>query len=171
VSRVRTLSGSLFDVVNPRAEAIRIDDIAASLAKLCRFNGHCRPFYSVADHSIRVSEACEERDALWGLLHDASEAYLGDMVSPIKQLGELAQYRELHFRVQSAVLARFGLGWPQPASVGHTDLEAAATEMRDLTGGDRSHLPEPWPDTIHPRGIAEAEVAFLDRFAKLTGGL
>jgi len=172
MSRVQTAGGILFDVIRPRAEDVRIDDIAAALAKQCRFNGHCRSFYSVADHSVRVSEACDPDDALWGLLHDASEAYLGDMVAPIKKLAELADYRELHFRVQSAVLARFGLGWPQPPSVGRADLEAVATEKRDLMvpcdGWER--LPEPWSEVIRPRGIVEAEVVFLERFRLLTGG-
>jgi 5'-deoxynucleotidase YfbR-like HD superfamily hydrolase len=71
----------------------------------------------VAEHSVHVSELCLPEHALWGLLHDASEAYLIDLPRPLKQLSEFAAYREAERRLQRAVAARFGLPPDQPARV------------------------------------------------------
>src|ERR1019366_9954250 len=82
---IRTYSGVRFKPLDPDP-AVGISDIAHALANQCRFGGHSSAFYSVAQHSVRVSEICAAEDALWGLLHDASEAYLVDVPAPLKQL-------------------------------------------------------------------------------------
>src|ERR1019366_6268112 len=82
-SAIRTYTGILFDFEEPEASPIRIEDIAHALSLLCRFAGHCKEFYSVAEHSVRVSYACPEEHALWGLMHDASEAYCVDVPRPL----------------------------------------------------------------------------------------
>src|SRR4051812_30250690 len=79
---MQTFTGRQFWPVDPRADEIAIEDIARALAMTCRFGGHVRFHYSVAQHSFLVSLVCSPEHALWGLLHDASEAYLGDVVWP-----------------------------------------------------------------------------------------
>src|ERR1039457_118422 len=85
---IGTFSGLRFWPLDPNPEKILIDDIAHALAHQCRFGGHASRFYSVAEHSVHVSRLCPPEDALWGLLHDASEAYLVDLPRPLKQLPE-----------------------------------------------------------------------------------
>lgn len=83
---INTFSGIEFDLLNPNPNDIDIEDIAHELSMLCRFNGHCKEFYSVAEHSVYVSYEIDEEFALIGLLHDAAEAYLGDVPTPLKKL-------------------------------------------------------------------------------------
>lgn len=106
---IELASGGFFDVIEPDAAAIDIYDIAHSLGMQTRFTGHCRVFYSVAQHSVLVSHAIDERYALYGLLHDASEAYLGDLSRPAKISSELSQYKAVENRIQAAVWRAFGL--------------------------------------------------------------
>src|ERR1039458_2829532 len=120
---IRTYSGLIFWPLNPDPALIRIEDIAHSLAHQCRFGGHSRVFYSVAQHSVRVSEICATEDALWGLLHDASEAYLVDVPAPLKQLPAVAANRRAEQRLQAIIFERFGLPARQPKSVTAADLQ------------------------------------------------
>ena len=90
-----TYTGRQFFPLTPRQEDIDIEDIAHSLSRLCRFNGHCKSFYSVAEHSYRISYIVPPEFALWGLLHDAGEAYLSDLPRPIKhQIPEFIEIEE-----------------------------------------------------------------------------
>lgn len=182
-------SGRRFYPFDPRPEEIHIEDIAHALSHLCRFGGHCRTFYSVAEHSVRVSKACAPEDALWGLLHDASEAYLCDLPRPIKRNTGLRAYREVEEVVQDVILTRFGLLeeapsgfllWPRftfPESVHHADEILLATEARDLMGNaclERwSSLDgvKPLPTVILPWAPAVAKQEFLTRFRALTEAL
>ena len=78
-SWLQTYTGIQFWPLDPRPEEIDIQDIAHALSLLCRFNGHCQRFYSVAEHSVHVSTILAPEFGLWGLLHDAAEAYLSDI--------------------------------------------------------------------------------------------
>ncbi|MFC7134089.1 MULTISPECIES: HD domain-containing protein [Salinibaculum] len=101
VGVVETYTGRQFDVFDPVAEAVDLDDIAAGLAHTCRFGGHCQHFYSVAHHSLHVSRELPEdepRLQLLGLFHDAAEAYVGDVPRPLK-----ARY-DVFERVEAEVL-------------------------------------------------------------------
>jgi hypothetical protein len=169
MSWIQTFTGRKFYSVEPRAEDIDVRDIAHSLANLCRFNGHCLRYYSVAEHSVRVSRVLPSRLSLWGLLHDAGEAYLTDLPRPVKQF--LPQFTELEDRVLFRVAERFGLSWPMPAEVKHADNVLLATEARDLMAPP----PEPWNlgveplvERIEPMLPPEAERWFLDEFERLT---
>ena len=106
---MQTVSGKRFDLVHPDPDTIDIRDIAYALSKKCRFNGHPKVFLSVAEHSIWVSRlfSNDDRLALAGLLHDANEAYLPDVPSPVKNL--LPDYHILEDRVQEAIERKFGL--------------------------------------------------------------
>jgi uncharacterized protein len=170
---IRTFSGLRFWPLDPQAEHIRIEDIAHALAHQCRFSGHTRSFYSIAQHSLLVSELCRPEDALWGLLHDASEAYLGDAARPLKELAEFAAYRDAEQRLQSCIMERFGLRPEQPASITEADDLMLAIEYRDLMTRpvDDQYIASPPADlrisiqeTWSP---VTAELNFLARFNQL----
>jgi 5'-deoxynucleotidase YfbR-like HD superfamily hydrolase len=83
---IQTFSGVRFFPFAPKGDDINIDDIAHSLSFLCRFTGHTRTFYSVAQHSLIVSAIVRnERARPWALMHDGAEAYIGDISSPMKK--------------------------------------------------------------------------------------
>lgn len=133
-----TAGGTQFDLLNPTASAVHPRDIAASLARICRFNGHCRDHYSVAEHSLRVAELVAPEHKLVALLHDATEAYVGDMVSPLKQM--LPAYQQIEQRIWHIICERFGISPTLPAEVHQADLTMLATERRDLMPAH----PEEW---------------------------
>jgi hypothetical protein len=125
-----TLSGRRQWVRAPNVEDIVLEDIAEPLAKLCRFNGQCRGFYSVAQHAVLVSHLVPPHLAFDGLNHDDTEGYLGDVIRPVK--AELRRYKKLERIWEPAVAQRFGLQYPMPAEVKKADLLALAWERRDL---------------------------------------
>lgn len=88
-------SGNRFDLLDPEASEFDIFDIAHGLANVCRYAGQCRSFYSVAEHSILVSEIVPSF-AFEALMHDAAEAFIGDITRPLKAL--LPEYRESNKR-------------------------------------------------------------------------
>lgn len=104
---IETVSGKHFHFLNPSDDEIDIEDIAYALANNCRFNGHCDRFYSVAEHSVFVSSLLPKELQLAGLLHDAAEAYLTDIPSPIKQF--MPEYKTLEHTVETAIARKFGL--------------------------------------------------------------
>lgn len=122
MSAIRVRSGPLFDLVNPDPALVRIEDIAHALAHICRFTGHTNCFYSVAQHSVLVSELVPKGFELWGLLHDAAEAYIGDVSSPLKSL--LPDYKQIEQRMEEAVWGKFGLRGPLPKQVKDADNAA-----------------------------------------------
>jgi hypothetical protein len=104
---IRLQSGATLDFRNPRSSDFTIDDIAHGLSNICRYAGQCNYFYSVAEHSLFVSEMAAPTLKLVALMHDAAEAFVGDVSAPLKQL--LPEYRRIEATVQGAILARFGL--------------------------------------------------------------
>jgi hypothetical protein len=169
-SWITTFSGKTFNVLEPRAEDVCIEDIAHALSMQCRFTGHVRHFYSVAQHSILVSMLCPQEYALWGLLHDASEAYIGDMSAPLKHTPEMARYRTTEKRIMAAVVSRFGLEPKEPLAVKDTDRRLLLAEARDMgldvTGWYSEH--KPFDQHIRPMSPEMAEFEFLYRFKELT---
>lgn len=148
MSWIATFSGNRFWPLHPTAADIRIEDIAHALSNICRFTGHCREFYSVAEHSVHVSRVCDPKDALWGLLHDASEAYICDVARPIKPM--LTNYRSIEHEIMLCVCERFGLDPIQPDSVTIADDRLLATEARDLLAGGGAGWT--WPAEYGPNG-------------------
>jgi hypothetical protein len=168
---ITTFSGIRFWPLLPNPDDIRIEDIAHALSNQCRFAGHAREFYSVAEHSVRVSQLCPPEHALWGLLHDASEAYLVDLPRPLKLLPEFAAYREAERRLQRAVAVRFGLPPDQPASVTEADdtmLWIEAHSLLDSAAVEVIRNTRPPFEITDPLLPGEAERLFLSRFKELS---
>ena len=173
---IQTYTGRKAHPFNLAPDEIDIEDIARSLSRIVRFNGHTAgPWgYSVAQHSVLVSLAVPAADALWGLLHDAHEAYMGDVTSPLKsalrvQQGSLRHFADVERAASEAVAKSFGLPWPPPASVRHADDVLLATEARDLCPGNWiDGLPAPLERTIRAWTPMGAEKQFLARFAELS---
>lgn len=165
---IQTFTGKKFDPVEANADLIDIRDIAHSLSLQCRFNGHCRTFYSVAEHCVRVSKILTGSNALWGLLHDAAEAYVSDLPRPVKS--RLPQFVEIEDQLLKTIIAHFHLSWPMPAEVCAADDQLLATEARDLMNDQLAPWTSqvPLSEKIIPVAPAEAEQMFLERFASLT---
>jgi hypothetical protein len=136
----------------------------------CRFSGHVKKFYSVAQHSVLVSYICNQEDALWGLMHDASEAYLVDVPSPLKRDPTFKAYLQIEKNMQAAICKRFNLSEQEPASVKVADKILLSTEARDLMSPlhkDWVQPTTPLPFKIDPLGPQDAKNLFMQRFFEL----
>lgn len=182
MARIQTYQQKLFDFSNINPKAVCEIDIAQSLSHLCRFNGHTEKFYSVAEHSVLVSLALEHKYpddtelAFYGLMHDAQEAYVGDVATPLKSM--LPDFRHLEQQVwDHAIAPRFNLPCTLPWQVKAADRRMLSTEVVQLLeqnpfGSDwqLSHEPYSIGEGIEVKAL-EPKVArnlFLARFNVLT---
>lgn len=162
-------SGAWFDFCAPASSDFTIDDIAHGLANICRYSGQCSSFYSVAEHSILVSETATGFE-FEALMHDAAEAFLGDITRPLKQM--LPEYKRIEADVERAILDRFGVNWPIPLEVKQADLRVLAAEQKQIMpeGTDswvRGQKVEPAPILVRHLLPDEAKHLFLERFEML----
>ncbi|WP_210183208.1 hypothetical protein [Rhizobium leucaenae] len=131
---MQTFTGGKYWPCDPRPEEVFIEDIAHSLSLQCRYAGHCREFYSVAEHSVHIARWLQRKYgpvmALHGLLHDATEAYVVDVPRPLKP--SLANYKEIEERNWQAIAARFGLAKQLPAEVHDADNRIIADELVNM---------------------------------------
>ena len=167
---IQTFSGKKFKPLNADIEDICIKDIAHALSQICRFTGHCKNFYSVAEHSVHVSKNCDPKEALFGLLHDGSEAYLTDVSSPLKRSGKFEAYKKIEKKLQTLIYKKYCGGTLEPASVKIADTRMLATEARDLMSPlhqDWIQPAEPYLFKINGWSNKIAEKKFLDRFHEL----
>ncbi len=176
---VQTASGGRFNLIDPSPAEVCIRDIAEALAKTCRFNGHTQYFYSVAQHSCLVMELITSIEAWpYGLLHDAHEAYTGDLTTPVRNL--LIQeagydiWDEINKDIERVIHEAFGLKWPPHPTlaklVKEADMVALATEKRDvLTDGPlwEVRLPQADKSFLRPWTWVEAHHNFIDRFQQV----
>jgi len=173
---LQTVSGRFVNPFEPDPEQLDIGDITRALANVCRFGGHCRSFYSVAQHSVIVSELVEQRggdveDVFAALMHDATEAYLGDMPHPIKHRSPLgAAFKEAEDHLESVLRARFNIKADVP-EIKKADRALLATERKAFSG-EGWHWPE--LDGVEPLDMEltawpadEAARAFAARYAEL----
>ncbi len=164
----RTRSGGRFYPADPRPEDFSIHDIASGLSKMCRFSGQIEKFYSVAEHSVLVATILPPELRLQGLLHDATEAYLGDITRPVKRL--LPEYQALEDRVWRAIAARFGVPEEMAPEVKAADNDVLLAEKSVLFARDPG-----WTVPGKPADVpifcfdhADAEDLFIRCFNNLT---
>lgn len=168
----QTFSGNPFYPFDLYPHEIIIDDIAHALSNTCRFGGHCRHFYSVAQHSVKVICIVSSELALQALLHDAAEAYIGDMVKPFKNM--IIAYEEAEEVVWYAVAKKFNLPRELHPDVKKADRIMLATEARDLMQNAHPCWAKwldgvvPIPEHIYPISPHIAESLFMERFNELT---
>ena len=175
---IQLVSGKPFWPLDPRSDEIEIADIAHALSMLCRYGGHCQGFYSVAEHSVLASHLVPAEHALWGLLHDATEAYLVDLPRPVKRC--IPEYGRREEALAEVIAERFGLPWPMPAAVAHADTGALVIERFHLLApSDRpwdypgAKVEAQWAVKVALTSLAcwspvQASFAFLQRFEELT---
>jgi hypothetical protein len=163
-------SGSYFDSEAPDTSAFTIEDIAHGLAMTCRFAGQCSRFYSVAEHCVHLSENVPPEDAYQGLMHDAAEAFVGDMAKPMKVM--LPEFSVIEKSVEAAVFRRFSVRTPLPPSIKEADILMLVTEQRQLMKNrddweyTRGRKPLDFKIPAWPPSIAKSR--FLKRFYALT---
>lgn len=180
---ILTASGETIDVSTPDPAVVDIRVIAHALSRICRWGGHTRktpahPFaiFSVAQHSLIVADTgtlgCPPELALIGLLHDAAEAYVGDIKRPLRP--RFPEFKQLEHAWALAIGMRFGLGDQLanlPPVIKERDARALATERRDMMApGKWKPEGEPFPYRVDYVAPEYAEEAFLHRFEQLTKG-
>jgi hypothetical protein len=169
----QTATGKAIYPLDLRPDEIDPLDIAHSLALQCRFNGHCKTFYSVADHSLRVLEQVRSMNEdpvaqRWALMHDAAEAYMTDIPRPVRR--SIEGWKPIEAAIEEAISKRFGIPLPMPATVKYADGALLATEARDLMAPPPQaweSLPEPVKGKIIPLPWYVAEAKFLKAMADL----
>jgi 5'-deoxynucleotidase YfbR-like HD superfamily hydrolase len=180
-----TISGKRFDLKSPNAKDVDINDIACGIAKTARFNGQTKGFLSVALHVLNTEDWLREqgesyRIRLAGLMHDASEAYIHDVSSPLKTL--LINYRAIERRVTQAILKGLDLEEvlcltkDEQKRVKKADQVMLITERRDFKAKTnrryhKSHCAEvqPWKRKLRSMGWRQAERLFLEQYHYLRG--
>lgn len=171
---IETFTGIAFDILEPKPEMIQIEDIAHALSLLCRFTGHVRRFYSVAQHSLQGSYLVPTRYALDFLLHDATEAYIGDMNRPLKHYTEAGvAYREVESKLSLAIAKRFKISEIEPGCVREIDDAMLYAEKQQLmtstpwTGTAWNDFSKAAQIELYNLPPGEIERKFLDRFYEL----
>lgn len=172
---METYSGQQFYFGNPTPESIVIQDISHALSNLCRYGGHSRLFYSVAEHSCLLSDWAWSQDAgnaqlaFDALMHDATEGYLVDMPRPIKH--KLPGYRAIEDNLARHIAAKFGLTVPMPRIIHEADSRILHDERRQVMSDSGND----WgTDSLTPLGVTirfwdpiQAEREFVSRFQQL----
>lgn len=170
---IETYSGKYVNLLDPTEESIEVYDIAHALSMQCRFGGHSEGFYSVAEHSVLVSLLVSPENRLAALFHDSAEAYLGDVVSPLKE--RLTEYKGIELCMLETIASKFSLDWPFDEEIKRADRAQLKTEAKYLlpSGGkdwNQSYFGDgsikgKIPKCLQP---IEAKQLFLTRFWELS---
>lgn len=170
---IQTYSGGVFHILDPQQDEINIVDVGHALAMLCRFTGHVRRFYSIAEHCVLGSRLVPQKDALWFLMHDASEAFINDINRPLKHFtGIGSEYLPVEANIMKAICQKFRLPAEEPSSIKKVDNAMLYAEKEQLLA------PMDWDFKWGDVKSADvkvkcwapevAEVEFLHRFYELT---
>ena len=164
---METYTGKHFHFLNPKSEEVDIRDIAHHLSMLCRFTGAVKTFYSVAEHSVRVSRIVNPRSKMAALLHDAAEAYTNDMSRPLKYV--MPKIEEIESSILGFIYKVFNITGYDWDEVREADDILLMTEGRDLMTNFHSwkQVAEPLHGTIVPMSPMVAEAEFLSRYYTL----
>ena len=162
-----TRSGARFFINEKDLSSVPIDDLAHALSYNCRFNGHVNQMYSVAEHSVHVSNLVPKADALWGLLHDLTESVIPDIPRPFKHL--ITGFMEYEDEMMENMAKSYHLPWPMPKSVKYIDKHIVAAEAKQLF----DKTPD-WIDSydkidmkVEGWSPEEAKRRFLERYEEL----
>lgn len=166
-----TYTGKIFWPLDPREDEIDIVDIARALSHQCRFGGHLDTFFSVAQHSVIVSDFLPAGMKLQGLLHDASEGYIVDIPRPIKPF--LGGYKEIEDKIMRVIASKYGFEYPMNDMVKIADNTSLAIEKRCF----KKQSTQTWDcqslddGTINivPLSPDDAMKLFLEKFEELRG--
>lgn len=167
---IQIVSGEFFSFTDPLNSNFTIEDIAHALSNVCRYSGHSNEFYSVAQHSVLVSQVVPPEHALLGLMHDATEAFLSDIPSPLKKI--LPDYCMIEKYIETCILTKFNLPTELPPDIKVADLRVLVTEKKSLLlprSWGNLDLIEPLDMVIIPLPPKEAKQLFLDRWYELNG--
>jgi uncharacterized protein len=164
----QTFTGIAFWPMDPHPDEVDIRDIAHALSMQCRYGGHARYFYSVAEHCVSLSNLVPAEFAREALMHDAAEAYLTDVPRPVK--AHLIGYKEAEQAVERVVASKYGLTYPWPDIVMEYDTRILTDERKELMATP----PLPWGSDAQPIGARifgfspeAAETRFMRRFREL----
>lgn len=136
---IRLRSGLYLDLADPQPDQFTLEDIAGALSKICRFGGQIEHFYSVAEHCVHCAEQAAADGAstdaqVAALLHDAAEAFLGDVVKPLKVM--LGDYGAIERLMESVIAKKFGIGAQFAEVVKEIDRAMLIAERRRLFSQD-----------------------------------
>lgn len=165
---MQTFTGRQFWPLDARAEEVDILDIAHALSMQCRYAGHVRRFYSVAEHCCHLHDVAPEGEKLAALLHDATEAYLVDLPRPVKRF--LPEYGRHEYALARVIAQRFGLPMLETPAVREIDRRILMDERQQAM----EPPPAPWSTNGEPLGVTlrfwppeKARTCFLARAALL----
>lgn len=168
---IQTFTGRRFWPLDPSPDDVDILDIAHALSMTCRYNGHSRRFYSVAEHSVHVSRMVPAWHAMEGLLHDGAEAYLPDVPRPVKP--HLPGFKDIEAGIDTVIAERFDLTFPWPEEVHVADATILADEQAALMSPQAA----PWNLSYPAAGVAiecwspeQAKWEFIKRFGEVKVG-
>jgi 5'-deoxynucleotidase YfbR-like HD superfamily hydrolase len=167
---IQTASGRAFSLTEPAPADVDLQDIASALSKIARFGGHTRRPYSVAQHCCLVASIVPAEFRLHALLHDAAEAYVGDIVTPLKRLVPL--FSLIETRVHRAICRQFRITEEIPVCVLEADRVALATEVHQLLDGEpvnnwTSRYPTPLAVKLPSWESYEAAQEYAKRVSRL----
>lgn len=170
---MQTFGGHRFYPLDPRADEVHIADVAHGLAMTCRYGGHAMRYYSVAEHAVIVSMYVDPRFAREALLHDSAEAYIGDMIRPLKHTPEMIEFRKAEELIERAVFERFEIVQTAEsrAAVKEIDDRILVDEigalMRNPAMYQAHSAMQPLGANIAALMPAHAEHVFVSRFLEL----
>lgn len=173
-----TSTGRKFYPLDPRAEDVDVRDIARGLSMTCRYAGQVKRFYSVSEHVVLVSQHVDPRYRREALFHDSAEAYLGDMIRPLKHQMEMKAFRDAEAAIERVIFEALGLNMTPEAhaAIKEIDDRILVDEIKELSAMPEFYLETPLLRDKQPLGVvlecappSRAEAMFWRRYNDLFG--